>query len=844
MLERVLNKWPEIMRQCHIFSTAGTPDRSIEVLTPVEEDIKVKPTVLFHCSKEDYYRSLSEECRDSQSSNKHMDSLKQPDCEEPPQSRYPQPAPASPLSSAPETAIAKRIEQVQITASIIKGFNQSKAAGSERSVSADKTFPETNLLAERKLLGDMKNIKSLKESGMSGVFTGQANKMVVLPTEEANLSDIDYLVPTHDEKGCPIAEWKRQVMVRQLQARLLDEEDQRRKENGNRYAKVSWRYSQAHNAILGPSGELLTEDDLIYLEQQIANVSLQRNCEGYELELARLAEELRHILPAPIVNITVNTQFRNFKTQVPLPVWCGRISGIVKSMSLLMTNLTDQPYCKMPNTELITVFSQAPDRQISNRVRRESIEDEINQFGVSVRTLRSNFEKQSTSLSDHPEEGIRFCPSIQLEDTNLDQQLRELKPAAETDQNSDSGIDNENDENIADVQETISLRKERIVVLFLGHWKKSAYAVTLRSRDAVKRKMSNNQGTKNEYGSGRTDSTESDESVMINSSLGHFFKQRSAVNKMLGNWRKMISSVPSRQIRSLHAGVLRYTNPDRMFPPNLDLADGRQESARDRWVQQQIEEVMRHLPADLEVLPSPLLLEQMEREAVQRHSPPAPLVAHPDLAEKPTSSSRRKKRRCGAPSCFSASEEESTMAMAAVMSGAVVSLPADVKAAASIPAFWSATAPSPRLVVAPPMLSSLAPVRGSVATPGELEERLRFMLARLRASGGPSSPHQGSVAAEQPTSGLQVSAAAEQPTPGLQGAATEQPMPGLQNAAAAQPSPRLQSAAIVLPKSASTSSTRRRGRRKRNTSAQVIGGPGDASAQVIEGPGDTSAPET
>lgn len=55
------------------------------------------------------------------------------------------------------------------------------------------------------------------------------NKMVVLPTEQANLADIDYLVPTHDERGCPIAEWKRQVMVRQLQARLLDEEDQRRK---------------------------------------------------------------------------------------------------------------------------------------------------------------------------------------------------------------------------------------------------------------------------------------------------------------------------------------------------------------------------------------------------------------------------------------------------------------------------------------------------------------------------------------------------------------------------------------------------------------------------------------
>lgn len=99
----------------------------------------------------------------------------------------------------------------------------------------------------------MKSIKALKQSGLSGVFSGHAvsstpalcplglcvgsfltslppqSKMVVLPTEEANLSDIDYLVPTHDERGRPIAEWKRQVMVRQLQARLLDEEDQRRK---------------------------------------------------------------------------------------------------------------------------------------------------------------------------------------------------------------------------------------------------------------------------------------------------------------------------------------------------------------------------------------------------------------------------------------------------------------------------------------------------------------------------------------------------------------------------------------------------------------------------------------
>ncbi|CAG5861810.1 espin-like protein [Menidia menidia] len=546
-----------------IEKSTSCAEKPIEVITPLAEEVQVKPTVLLQQNNEDYYEKLSDMSGDSQTSNVYMDSLKQPDFEEPPQARYPPPPSlpsASSIPAVPGRTTASRMEQVQRTASVIKGFNLSKNAGSKTTISPDTTFPGTNLLVERKLLGDMKSIKTLKDSGMSGVFTGQGNRMVVLPTEEANLSDIDYLVPTHDEKGRPIAEWKRQVMVRQLQARLLDEEDQRRKESGNRYAKVSWRYSQAHNVILGPSGELLTEDDLIYLEQQIANVSMQRNCAGYELELARLAEELRHILPAPIVNITVNTQYRNFKSQVPLPVWCGRISGIVKSMSLLMTNLSDQPYCKMPNTELISVFSQAPDRQISTRVRRESIEDEIHQFGVSVRTLKSNFETQNSSLSDKQEEA-----SAQLDGGISDKQLQVIKLATETDQNSDSGIDY--GENVADVQETTSLRKERIVVLFLSHWKKSAYTMTLRSKDSEERKISDRNPEMGDK-SGRSGAIDSSQSKMINSSLGHFFKQRSAVNKMLGNWTKIISSVPSRQICRLHRQK-SLLSPEQ-FLPRLD----------------------------------------------------------------------------------------------------------------------------------------------------------------------------------------------------------------------------------------------------------------------------------
>uniref|UniRef100_A0A8D2J404 Espin n=1 Tax=Varanus komodoensis TaxID=61221 RepID=A0A8D2J404_VARKO len=42
--------------------------------------------------------------------------------------------------------------------------------------------------------------------------------------------DIEALIPTHDEQGRPIPEWKRQVMVRKLQMKIQEEEEQRRKE--------------------------------------------------------------------------------------------------------------------------------------------------------------------------------------------------------------------------------------------------------------------------------------------------------------------------------------------------------------------------------------------------------------------------------------------------------------------------------------------------------------------------------------------------------------------------------------------------------------------------------------
>lgn len=48
-------------------------------------------------------------------------------------------------------------------------------------------------------------------------------------TRKSSLVDIEALVPTHDEQGRPIPEWKRQVMVRKLQVKMQEEEENKKK---------------------------------------------------------------------------------------------------------------------------------------------------------------------------------------------------------------------------------------------------------------------------------------------------------------------------------------------------------------------------------------------------------------------------------------------------------------------------------------------------------------------------------------------------------------------------------------------------------------------------------------
>ncbi|XP_072219995.1 espin-like protein [Leuresthes tenuis] len=481
--------------------------------------------------------------------------------------RHPTPLPVISSSSLTPAASSKKqttgsMQHVQVASSVVTSFSHLRP-------------PERDLTP----MSQMKAIKSLRQAGLTAVFTGQTRLeseevLGELPIVDVILADIDSLVPTHDETGRPIAEWKRQVMVRQLQVRIQDEEEQRRQDMMNGYVPVDgWKYSQAHNAVLGPFGELLTEEDLVYLQQQIESVSLQKRCQAYELELTRLTEELRAILPDPIVNISLNKEVlqqmdSEEKMHLTLPVWCNRVSDIVRSMSLLVANLTQTAEgegewkmvegmvegmkglqeisnssgndldhglihqdpemlqkpaetssgCRIPHIGMASAFSHRLESNSYSRARRERIEREIQQSGVSVRNLRSNFEGQIGGI--YPFAGV-----IQGDQGGLKGQYG-VRASKNHDVN--TNISHDPSKGRAHVMETTSLRKERIVVLFLSHWKKSAYAISVRAARQRQGQVA---------ASVKVTVEQPQQKI---TSLFQFCQQRGAVDKMLNSWRNKL----------------------------------------------------------------------------------------------------------------------------------------------------------------------------------------------------------------------------------------------------------------------------------------------------------------
>ncbi|XP_025965133.2 espin-like protein [Dromaius novaehollandiae] len=384
------------------------------------------------------------------------------------------------------------------------------------------------------------------------------------PPPRPDPADVDALVPTHDEHGRPIPEWKRQVMVRRLRARLAAD-DTPGGEVGREGQRGlgTWCFSPACDAMLGPFGELLTEADLAQLEWQVESLRLRRRGEKYQGELERLAQELRALLPSPLLSITV--QSPPPAPGQPLPLWCGRLAGVVSSLALLLANAEGTRAGPSP-PPAAPAQPRAPTGSVAQR--------EIRQCGVSVRSLRGAFEAPAPGpASGTPAAAAGQCGNRDAGPSReAPHGLRELaggeSESGGTGAASDSGISCE--EGLSDasgspvpVLESASLRKERIVMLFLSHWKRSAESPSLR---AVARKTLESQRAQREgTGGPKADEASAEKTPGEMTKAGHLVLQRNAIQELISTWKDVASYGPAQQQQ-------RGTYSPEQFLPHVDGA--------------------------------------------------------------------------------------------------------------------------------------------------------------------------------------------------------------------------------------------------------------------------------
>ncbi|KAM9542938.1 espin-like protein isoform 1-T1 [Guaruba guarouba] len=333
-------------------------------------------------------------------------------------------------------------------------------------------------------------------------------------------AEADFLIPTHDERGRPIHEWKRQVMVRRLRARLADQEEAGGQVRESReweetgptlparrppadgpspQDEGSWSFSPSRQAMLGPFGELLTEADLQQLERAVESLRLRRQGEAYQSELRRLARELRALLPAPLLSISVRSPPP--APGQPLPLWCGRLAGAVSSLAAMLA------HAEGARVSSIAAPPGAPPAAAVGQPRETAgslAQREIRQYGVCVRSLRGAFEPAWGAAEEKAVGG------------------KGTEAASDSGISCEEGFSDGGGGSPGPGPEWGSLRKERIVMLFLSHWKRSsAYGPSLPAAGDPRE-----AAAIGEWGTAR------------------LARQREVIQRLLGSWRDAASRRP------------------------------------------------------------------------------------------------------------------------------------------------------------------------------------------------------------------------------------------------------------------------------------------------------------
>lgn len=413
------------------------------------------------------------------------------------------------------------------------------------------------------------------------------------------------------------------------------------------YQPQEWHYSHTHNAILGPFGELMTENDLNRIEKQIENLQVMHKVSEVEKELEELEQELHQLLPVSAAltqgHFSVNPKQVHGQAE-DLPAWCSKISTLLKSMAILLATLGGKEIdildlvcpqhpqeearkeCADPHNEPPGSAGSGFIGRSQSFSTREGVEKEIKQFGVSVKNLKANYEIQNQSqcanhkanraykrqsslpvvsggsydpeaiqegespsssaedllsrtpgglpsieetsipLVEEPlilasKASVTYGPSEVMSTTNVEHfsQVLSLDPILNNDQLTRS-LEVQTD--LSYVQECIEMRKERIVFLFLEHWRK--YTIS----ESYRMKYTGRRGNLLDIGCedyGQFTAEVSEEMPSEDDKLLLFMKSKQVVGNLIGHWRTIVSQVPSRQIRRLSRTQMIYW-PEHFLP--------------------------------------------------------------------------------------------------------------------------------------------------------------------------------------------------------------------------------------------------------------------------------------
>lgn len=222
---------------------------------------------------------------------------------------------------------------------------------------------------------------------------------------------------------------------------------------------------------------------------------------------------------------------------------------------------------------------QDPSKETMAGPSRSEAQREIQECGVSVRTLRGNFEfapdlpcasnSGPCELGARPGQCLRGCWSAPPQ-SQSEPMGREPRPG-DTEEASDSGISCEEAPSEAGAGpglDLANLRKERIVMLFLGHWKKSAYTPALRTAACrtLEAQRARSRGPE-AASSPRPLSPQPSDGPR----LGHLWQQRGIITHLLGTWKAIMAHVPARQLRRLSRRARGPLSPEQ-FLPHVDGA--------------------------------------------------------------------------------------------------------------------------------------------------------------------------------------------------------------------------------------------------------------------------------